>query len=104
MFELFKKNLFSGNSKIAGASLIISILPLLLICPIAERFSDISFVTYLPMLIPVVIYVLMLSRLIKSGYISIKDNYVMFGLNFLASIVFLAVCSTVFLKISALSL
>lgn len=102
--QVYKNNLFSVNAKIAGASLIISILPSLLICPIVERFSGISFLTYLPVLIPVVIYVLMLSRLIKSGYISVKDNYALFGFNFLASIILLAVCSTVFLKISALSI
>lgn len=102
--QVYKNDLFSLNAKICGASLIISALPLFLVCPIVAAFSHTSFLNYLPMLIPSTIYILMLSRFIKSGYISIKENYALFGFNFLASTILLAVGSTVFLKISTLSL
>ncbi|MEI8390427.1 MAG: hypothetical protein WCG23_11160 [bacterium] len=102
--QVYKNDLFSLNAKICGASLIISALPLFLVCPLVAAFSNISFLNYLLMLIPLTIYTLILSRFIKSGYISIKENYALFGFNFLASIILLAVGSTVILKISSLSI
>jgi len=92
--QVYKTDLFSLNAKICGASLIISALPLFLVCPLVAAFSN----------IPLTIYTLILSRFIKSGYISIKENYALFGFNFLASIILLAVGSTVILKISSLSI